>query len=260
MSKLLNQIKTMGLAAAMRLAYIRLSKNVLRVLYIPLWLVFKMRNLSSTYRVGTNKDLRTQKESNLRRILAGMPEGKFLEVGIGEFPHFERLKLINEHSISYTACDLASVCKSHQRELSIKGVPQTNFRFAWNSTGTYAWTMFEMLEKGEQFDVIYIDGHHTFYVDLPAMLLADRLLKPGGYLLLDDITWTLSFLRTHMTQSLSQWYFYRTMYNFSEYTRDQQSLPHIKMIAERLLIEPGGYRKDDALSLPHWWALRKLSQ
>src|SRR3989338_6954734 len=89
-----------------------------------------------------------------------------------------------------------------------------------------------MLKRGEQYDVICVDGPHPFHIDLPAMILVDKLLKPGGHLLLDDIPWTLNFLKANMMRSLSQWYFYRTMYNFSDYTEEQQSLPHIKMIAE----------------------------
>ncbi|MBI5458045.1 class I SAM-dependent methyltransferase [Candidatus Kaiserbacteria bacterium] len=242
----------------LRLLKVRGSKKLLHLLYFPLWLLFKLRNLGFTHaEKDTEEDPRVSKERSIRKLLERIPGGKFLEVGIGEFPHFERLKLINEHSISYVGCDFKSVCESHEEELAIKGFDTKNISFAMNSTGTYSWTLFEMLQKGEQFDVIYVDGHHTFYIDLPAMMLADKLLKPGGYLLLDDIPWSLSFLKANMMRSLSQWYFYRTMYNFSDYTKEQQSLPHIKMIAEELLIKRSGYKKDENLSLPHWWVLRK---
>lgn len=249
----------MGLENAFRLLWMRASKKILRLAYAPAWYIFKLKNLGFTYVDGSTagEDPRASKERSLRKILAGIPNGKFLEIGIGEFPHFARLKLINENSISYTACDFASVCESHKAELAIKDFDIKNIRFAANSTGTYSWTLFEMLQKGERYDVIYVDGHHTFYIDLPAMILADKLLKPGGHLLLDDIPWTLNFLKANMMRSLSQWYFYRTMYNFSDYTEEQQSLPHIKMIAEELLIKRSGYKKDENLSFPHWWVLRK---
>ena len=253
------QIRKTGPRNIIRLIWVRASKKFLHFVYAPVWFVFKLRNFGFRYSSTqtTNEDPRVVKETSIRKIIADIAGGKFLEIGIGEFPHFERLKLINEHSISYVGCDFENVCKSHQKELTIKEFDTKNISFATNSTGTYSWTLFEMLQKGEQFDAIYVDGHHTFYIDLPAILLAEKLLKPGGYLLLDDMQWTLSFLRANMIRSLSQWYFYRKIYNFSEYTKEQQSLPHIKMIADELLVKRSGYKKDEALSFPTWWILRK---
>jgi hypothetical protein len=236
----------------------RAKKKLAHVAYSPAWLSFRLMNLGFSYAAtATGEDPRTGKEVSIRKILASIPHGKFLEIGIGEFPHFERLRLMSEHSISYTGCDFESVCRSHEEELSIKGFSAKNISYAANSTGTYSWTLFEMLQRGEQYDVIYVDGHHTFYIDLPAIMLADKLLKPGGYLLLDDIPWSLSFLKANMMRSLSQWYFYRKIYDFSEYTKEQQSLPHVKMIAEELLLKRSGYTKNEGLSHPNWWILQK---
>ncbi len=257
MTDLRERVRKMGLRNALRLLRVRSAKRFWHVVYAPLWYVFKLRNLGCTYKNESGTADPTSKETSIRKILSTIPRGKFLEIGIGEFPHFERLKLMGQYGISYTGCDFASVCGSHERELAIKDFDTKHISFAKNSTGTYSWTLFEMLQKGEQFDVIYVDGHHTFYIDLPAILLADKLLKPDGYLLLDDIRWTLSFLKANMVRSLSQWYFYRTMYDFSNYTKGQQSLPHIKMIADEFLIKRSGYTKDENLSLPHWWVLRK---
>jgi len=259
MTNFLKRIKKMGPKNAFRLFSIRVGKKFLHLVYAPVWYMFKLRNLGITHTDTSmeSMDAGNSKESSIRQVLAGMPHGTFLEIGIGEFPHFERLKLIDEHGISYTGCDFASVCGSHKTELAIKDFDMKNIHFAANTAGTYSWTLFEMLERGEQFDAIYVDGHHTFYIDLPAILLADKLLKPGGYLLLDDIPWSLSFLKARMMKSISQWYFYHKIYNFSDYEKGQQSLCHIKMIAEELLIKRGEYSKEASLSSPHWWALRK---
>jgi predicted O-methyltransferase YrrM len=40
------------------------------------------------------------------------------------------------------------------------------------------------------YDFIFIDGAHEFTIDGLAAVLASRLLKPGGWLLLDDLSWT----------------------------------------------------------------------
>jgi SAM-dependent methyltransferase len=255
--KLLNYIKRHGFRVTLRVAIRRLQKFVAHGAYIPIWALFRLRNLRT---IRISPEDRTDphlKENSLRAILSEKAGGSFLEIGIGEYPHFERLRFMQQQGISYTGCDLASVCRSHENELTVKGFDTQDVQFASNTTGTYSWTLFEMLRGGEQYDVIYVDGHHTFYVDLPAILLADQLLKPGGYLLLDDIEWTLAFLKANFKRSLSQWYFYRKIYKFSEYTNDQQALPHIKMIAEELLLKGNRYTKDDSRSFPHWWALRK---
>src|SRR4029078_12111045 len=96
------------------------------------------------------------------------------------------------------ACDFAAVCDHHRAEFQAAGVDLSKVRFLSNRVGTYAWPLTELVRTGEQFDVIYLDGHHTFYVDLPALLLADLLLKPGGFMLLDDIVWTLNFMKRQL--------------------------------------------------------------
>jgi SAM-dependent methyltransferase len=252
------RIQEMGIRRAAALGWIRISKRLGHIALSPLWYAFKLTNAGFVHQSKKpTEDPRVLKEEYVKRIIASMNGGSFLEVGVGEFPRFDRFELMRIHGVSYVGCDFQSVCESHVRELSIKGTNTEDITFRSNFTGTYAWTLFEMLENDEKYDVIYIDGHHTFYIDLPAILLAHNLLKPGGYLLLDDMTWTLDFLKANMMRSLSQWYFYRSMYDFSEYTAAQRALPHIQMIADELLLKHHGYTKEQSLSLPSWWALRK---
>lgn len=42
------------------------------------------------------------------------------------------------------------------------------------------------------YDFVFIDGAHEFTIDGIAVVLAGKLLKPGGWLLLDDLDWTHS--------------------------------------------------------------------
>jgi predicted O-methyltransferase YrrM len=42
------------------------------------------------------------------------------------------------------------------------------------------------------FDFVFIDGAHTWEVDGFAFFLVDKLLKPGGWLLFDDVHWTMA--------------------------------------------------------------------
>lgn len=40
------------------------------------------------------------------------------------------------------------------------------------------------------FDVVYLDGAHTFFHDGLAVALLKELLKESGYLILDDLFWS----------------------------------------------------------------------
>jgi len=64
---------------------------------------------------------------------------------------------------------------------------------------SYTWELMKLIEKhtadgktAPQFDFVFIDGGHTWDSDGFAFLLADRLLRPGGWVLFDDVTWTPS--------------------------------------------------------------------
>ncbi len=64
---------------------------------------------------------------------------------------------------------------------------------------SYTWELMKLLEQQTVagrtepcFDFVFIDGGHTWDSDGFSFLLADRLLKPGGHVLFDDVTWTPS--------------------------------------------------------------------
>jgi predicted O-methyltransferase YrrM len=64
---------------------------------------------------------------------------------------------------------------------------------------SYTWFLHdklrEQLRDGERieplYDFVFIDGAHTWDVDALAFASVDRLLKPGGWILLDDLQWNL---------------------------------------------------------------------
>lgn len=63
----------------------------------------------------------------------------------------------------------------------------------WDS---YVWGLSEellaMRERGEDgiYDVAYLDGAHTLFHDGAACCLLKQLVKPGGYLIFDDLQWS----------------------------------------------------------------------
>lgn len=54
---------------------------------------------------------------------------------------------------------------------------------------SYLWRMMKFLEKDPTpcFDLCYLDGAHNWFVDGFAFFLVDKLLKPGGWIILDDL-------------------------------------------------------------------------
>lgn len=199
------------------------------------------------------------KEARLQRCLEENQVNSFLEVGIGEWPHFERLKWFAQKNIAYSACDFKDVCEVHRIQTEAREIDSDSFRYLGNSHGSYSWTLFELMEKGEQFDAIYIDGHHTFLVDLPAFFLADRLLRPGGVMLIDDIRWTLDFVAQNMAKNFGEWQFYHRIYDRSQYSEAQCRLPHMRIIAESLILNELKYALLSDYSSTGWYVTKKPS-
>lgn len=59
---------------------------------------------------------------------------------------------------------------------------------------SYNWRLMKFIEENKNpvFDFAYIDGAHDWYNDGFAFFLVDKLLKPGGWIIFDDINWTFS--------------------------------------------------------------------
>jgi predicted O-methyltransferase YrrM len=47
--------------------------------------------------------------------------------------------------------------------------------------------MARWIVEGRQFDLIYVDGSHTLGDAMCDLLMADKLLRPGGWLIVDDV-------------------------------------------------------------------------
>jgi predicted O-methyltransferase YrrM len=59
---------------------------------------------------------------------------------------------------------------------------------------SYTWRLMKMLEEDPtpRFDFCYLDGAHDWFVDGFAFFLVDRLLRPGGWIIFDDLDWTFA--------------------------------------------------------------------
>jgi len=76
---------------------------------------------------------------------------------------------------------------------------------------SYVWWLKEQIEQHSDddgncepcFDFCYLDGAHDFTIDGLAVLLVERLLRPGGWLLLDDLDWTYDVSKFGIPEYLS---------------------------------------------------------
>jgi predicted O-methyltransferase YrrM len=56
---------------------------------------------------------------------------------------------------------------------------------------SYTWFLKSELERGApRFDFAYLDGAKNWTIDGLAVVLLERVLRPGGWLLMDDLHWT----------------------------------------------------------------------
>ena len=91
---------------------------------------------------------------------------------------------------------------------------------------SYLWRLMRMLEEdsSERFDFLYLDGAHDWFTDGFAFLLVDRLLLPGGLIVLDDLDWTF-----HRSLALPRTDRVRRM------PEDERTTPQIRKVWELLV-------------------------
>ena len=99
---------------------------------------------------------------------------------------------------------------------------------------SYTWELMRMLEHRDDgqwmFDFAFIDGAHSWFVDGLAFYLVDKLLKPGGWVLFDDLDWTYA-----TSPTLGETEFVRSM------PEDERTTPQIGKVYELLVKTHPGY-------------------
>lgn len=92
-----------------------------------------------------------------------------------------------------TALELVPVATDLAQEAGLSH--RVDFVFEETS---YNWFLQRILRQQKQdsgitplYDFVFIDGAHTWIDDGLSFLLADRLLKPGGTVLFDDLAWRM---------------------------------------------------------------------
>ena len=96
---------------------------------------------------------------------------------------------------------------------------------------SYAWSLAKLCQdlanaeiEMQIWDLIYLDGAHTYLVDGAATAYLKEMLKVGGIIVFDDVNWTMAASPTCSTAL-----------NRKRYTQDQMSSPHVSLIIDTLV-------------------------
>jgi predicted O-methyltransferase YrrM len=95
---------------------------------------------------------------------------------------------------------------------------------------SFNWRLMKMLQEGryESFDFCYFDGGHTWYDTGFAFCLVERLLRPGGWVVFDDLHY--NFRNSNN----------RNMPWVKQMPEEEQTIPQVKLVFE-LLVESNPY-------------------
>jgi len=100
---------------------------------------------------------------------------------------------------------------------------------------SYTWRLMHMLENKNnyQFDLVFIDGGHTWDDTGFAFFLVDRLLSPGGWIVFDDYSWSIS--KSPMEMTLKR----KRLHSLfpKEYNDEFDNMKQIKKVVD-LLVRP----------------------
>jgi len=107
---------------------------------------------------------------------------------------------------------------------------------------SYNWRLMKMIEEDStpRFDMCYLDGAHNWYTDGFAFFLVDRLLRPGGWIIFDDVDWTYS-----SSPALREAEF------VSKMPIEEQTTPQVRKVFELLVMNQPGY---GSFSIQGQWA------
>lgn len=141
----------------------------------------------------------------------------------------ERFRAINELDIRYVGLEFEHVCAERRADLAAAGIADRNITFLGNPSGTYLFSLIRVARKRETFDIVYLDGSHSIYVDLAAGIAAVRLLRPGALFLFDDVRF--SFGRRRLIPITTQ---YADANEAKQLTEDEASEAHVTIISVRL--------------------------
>lgn len=80
-----------------------------------------------------------------------------------------------------------------------------------------------------EYDLCYLDGSKNFNIDGLAVVLVEKLLRPGGWLLMDDLEWTYRQNRWELPEGNG--------HPLGPLSESEQTTPHLRAVFE-LIVKP----------------------
>jgi predicted O-methyltransferase YrrM len=114
---------------------------------------------------------------------------------------------------------------------------------------SYTWELGKMIRTvpRPQFDLCYFDGGHTWDLTGFGFLLVDMLLRPGGWIIFDDLEWTMQSAMKDRPVPPRQW---------RACSADEQATPGVKLVFD-LLVPHLGYTDRSVINGGRWGIARK---
>lgn len=163
----------------------------------------------------------------------------------------ERFRAINELGIHYVGLDFEHLCAERRADSANARIANRNITFLGNPSETYLFNLIRLARDRQTFDIIYLDGSHSIYVDLAAAIAAVRLLRPSALFFFDDVRFC--FGRRRLIPTATQ---YADANEAKQLTEDEASEAHVTIIIRDYLIPLFGFDVERPWSDPDWIALR----
>lgn len=114
---------------------------------------------------------------------------------------------------------------------------------------SYTWEMAKMIQAipRTQFDFCYFDGGHTWDATGFGFVLVDILLRPGGWIIFDDLKWTIEAAIQNRAKVPKRW---------RSCSPDERATPAVSLVFD-LLVPHFGYTELQTANKGRWGIARK---
>jgi predicted O-methyltransferase YrrM len=115
---------------------------------------------------------------------------------------------------------------------------------------SYTWELSKMIrtEPRPQFDLCYFDGGHSFDSTGFGVLLCDMLLRPGGFIVFDDLWWTVEESMAKRTTPAPK--------GWLAMSADERNAPGVKLVFDHI-VPHFGYTDMKTINDGKWGLARK---
>ncbi|MFW5717683.1 MAG: class I SAM-dependent methyltransferase [Spirochaetota bacterium] len=190
----------------------------------------------------------------LRKLISKHDLRDILELGFfsGKSSAYLAAILADRGTGHLTTIDLKHALK---REPSIHEVLESlglqDYVSVITATRSYTWELGKMLQQKPRpkFDLCYLDGGHTWDTTGWGFVLVDQLLKPGGWVVFDDLDWSIS-------HSLERRGLKHSESPYRRYSQDERDAQGVRMVWE-VIVPEFGYRPMRENRKLNWGVARK---